>query len=277
MSPMTPSNRDRVLADARRARRRPGVPGAAAQRVSVPDRSDRRSGRAADVPEADGRVDRPRGHRRVHAAAGGKNRPVRASARRTRPRQAALLRHGDDARRRRDRAARRKPRGTADQDRGQPGASGQPRRVRRLRAGGDSRPLRSRSLADADEPRRNPSVDRFSRGDARRARGPAAARRRRPSHPHRVGQLADAGRADSRAAAALPVGEVASVGSRSAATTPSAGARLAFGRHVETQFQPRSRRRHRLARRRPPRRRPRRAFATRATSPAGGGPSRPIA
>ena len=47
---------------------------------------------------------------------------------------------------------------------------GEPRRDRRLRAGGDSRPLRSRSLADADQPRRDPSVVAFLGDDARGAR-----------------------------------------------------------------------------------------------------------
>ena len=51
--------------------------------------------------------------------------------------------------RRRAAGAGREPRGASDQDRGQSGASGQPRRDRRLRAGGDPRSLRSRSLADA--------------------------------------------------------------------------------------------------------------------------------
>ena len=93
-----------------------------------------------------------------------------------------------------DRAAGRKPRRAADEDRRQPAAPEQPRRDRRLRAGRDPRPLRSRSLADADQPRRDSSVVGVSRRDPRGADGAAAAQGRRPPHPDRVGQLADARR-----------------------------------------------------------------------------------
>ncbi len=61
---------------------------------------------------------------------------------------------------------------------GNPRASGQPRRVRRVRAGGHSRSLRSGPIADDHQPRRNPSVARFPRDAPDRPRGPAAARRR---------------------------------------------------------------------------------------------------
>ena len=92
--------------------------------------------------------------------------PVRAAARRHRPGPAAVLRHGDDARRTRDRPARREPRRTADEDRRQPAASGEPRRDRRVRAGRAARSLRPRSHADADPHRRDPPVVRVHRRDA---------------------------------------------------------------------------------------------------------------
>ena len=100
----------------------------------------------------------------------GEDRPLRPPARRARPGQAAVLRDRDDARRRRHRPAGREPRRAADQDRRQPAASRQPRRHRRLRAGGDARPLRSRSLADADQHRRDPAVVGVPRRDPRGAR-----------------------------------------------------------------------------------------------------------
>ena len=61
---------------------------------------------------------------RLHAAAGREDRSLRAPARGARPRQAAVLRDRDDARRRRDRAAGREPRGTSDEDRRQPAHPG---------------------------------------------------------------------------------------------------------------------------------------------------------
>ena len=147
-------------------------------------------------------------------AAGREDRPVRAAARGADPRQAAVLRDRDAARRRRDRPAGREPRRAADEDRRQPAAPGQPRRDRRLRAGGDPRPLRSRSLADADATSARSARGRAFLGAMHAALdGAAAAQGRRPPHPDRVGQLADARRADPRSARALPVGEVAPVGS----------------------------------------------------------------
>ena len=90
--------------------------------------------------------------------------------------------------------------GRPTEDRRQPAASGQPRRDRRLRAGRRARPLRSRSIADAHAPRRDPAVAAFLGAIRARADGAAAAQGRRAPHPHRVGQLADARRADSRSA-----------------------------------------------------------------------------
>ena len=193
---------------------------------------------------------------RLHAPAAGKNRPLRAPARRDHSRQAALLRDGHAARRRRDRPARRKPRRTADEDRRQPAASRQPRRDRRLRAGGGARPLRSRSIADADERRRDPSLVGVPRRDARGAHGAAAARRRRPPHPHRIGQLADAGRADSRSAAAISRRRSGTSGIRRAATTRARARSSLSAATSTTQYPDRSRRRHPGARRRLSRLRP---------------------
>ena len=66
--------------------------------------------------------------------------------------------------------------------------------------------------------------------------GAAAARRRRPPHPDRVGQLADARRADPRPADALPVARSGISGIRPAARTRAAGAKLAFGEYVDAQY-----------------------------------------
>ena len=154
------------------------------------------------------------------------------------------------------RAAGREPRGAADQGRGQPAASRQPRRDRRLRAGGDPRPLRSRPLADADEPRRDPPVVGVPRRRcARRSTAQQPLQRRRPAHPDRDGQLADAGRADPRPARALPVGAMAPVGAGQPRQRPRR--RAARVRRVRRRAVPlRPGRRHPVARRRLPRPRP---------------------
>ena len=153
-----------------------------------------------------------------------------------RPGQAAVLRDGDDARRRRrpacsSRATKAgRPRSKATR------ASRQPRRDRRLRAGGDPRPLRSRSLADADQPRRDPAVAGVPRRDARGARRAAAAAGRRPAHPHRNGQLADARRADSRAAARASRRRKWHQWEPASRDNARAGAQLAFGEYVDAQY-----------------------------------------
>ena len=78
------------------------------------------------------------------------------------------------------RPARREPRRPADEDRRQPRSSVEPRRHRPLRAGGDPRPLRSRSLADDHAPRRDSLLRLVRRGDAGGARR-AAGRARAPA------------------------------------------------------------------------------------------------
>ena len=116
-------------------------------------------------------------------------------------------------------------------------------------------PDRSQTLT---QPRRDPAVAGVPRRDARGADGAAAAQGRRPPHPHRVGHLADARRADPRSARALPVGEVASVGSGE--PRQRARRREARVRRVRRRAVPlRAGRRHPLARRRLPRQRPGRA------------------
>ena len=153
------------------------------------------------------------------------------------PGQAAVLRDRDAARRRRHRPARREPRRAADQDRRQPAPSRQPRRDRRLRAGGDSRPLRSRPLADADATSaRSARGRRSSARSARRSTAQQPLQGRRPSHPDRVGQLADAGGADPRAARALPVGAGGISGIPASRDNARAGAKLAFGEYVDAQY-----------------------------------------
>ena len=101
--------------------------------------------------------------------------------------------------------------------------------------------------------------------------GAAAAQGRRPAHPHRDGHLADAGRADPRAARALPVGEVAPVGSGRAATT-RAPARSS--RSASTSTRSTASTRPTSSSRSTPTSSAaaRRACATRATSPRAGAP-----
>ena len=130
----------RVLAQprsARRDRRNSRSSSTASSRRTPPNGSTRSV--AAEFPEADGRVAGARRRQRLHAAAERGARSVRPPAGRARSRQAAVLRDGDADERRRHRSARREPRGAADQDRRQSGSSVEPRRDRRLRAGGDSR------------------------------------------------------------------------------------------------------------------------------------------
>ena len=81
-----------------------GVPGLPAPRVPEQRVGVARSGRPPQLPEADERVDGARRRHRVHGAAAGIDRSVRAPARRRNSRQAAVLRDRDDARRRRHRA-----------------------------------------------------------------------------------------------------------------------------------------------------------------------------
>ena len=255
---------------------RSGVSGAAVQRVPLAGRGDHRSGRAPDVPEADGRVARARGR---HAPARGSRRKRssltsaspkssfragRSSSRR--PCRSAASR--PDCWSKATRAGRRRSRAT----RCIPAASAPADVFAQAAVLGLYDPDR---VADAHQPRRDPAVAGVPRRDPRRARRTAAAATGRGApHPHRVGQLADARRADSRPAGTVPVGAGGTSGIRPAARTRARGAKLAFGELRRRAVPIRSRRRHPRARRRLSRLRARAACATRATSPRAGGPSR---
>ena len=86
------------------------VQGIPAPRVPAERLRMARSGRPPRLPEADGRVARAGRRQRLHAPADRGARSVRPAARRTRPRQAALLRDGDADERRRHGPAGREPR-----------------------------------------------------------------------------------------------------------------------------------------------------------------------
>ena len=141
------------------------------------------------------------------------------------------------ARRRRHRAARREPRGPADEDRGQPAASGQPRRDRRLRAGRDPRPLRSRPLADADRTSARSARGRAFLGAIRAALDGAAAAQRAPasgSSPRR-----SARRRSPRRFATCSRGIPSAKWHQwepASRDNARAGARLAFGEYVDAQY-----------------------------------------
>ena len=207
-----------------------------------------RSGRPPRLPEVDERVDGARRRHGVHGAAGGIDRSLRPAARGRNPRQAAVLRDGHDARRRRVGIARGKPRGPADEDRGQPRSSGEPRRHRSVRAGFDSHALRSGSVADDPAARRDSSVERGDRRGARRIVGASRHQGRRPPHPHRDGGVADARGADPADAHAASRREVDPVG---AGESRQRARRRAFGVRAvrRAALRPDPRRRHRVARR----------------------------
>ena len=106
----------------------------------------------------------------------GIDRAVRAPAGGRNPRQAAVLRNGDDARRRRLGPARRKPRRPADEDRRQSRSSREPGRDRSVRAGLDPHALRSGPLARRCSARRDSTLERGDRRNPRRAIGQAASK-----------------------------------------------------------------------------------------------------
>ena len=90
------------------------------------------------------------------------------------------------------RRPRREPHGPADQDRGQPRPSGEPRRHRRLRPGLGARPLRPRPLAVDHRPRPHPHLGSLRQRGARRSCAPRGAGRRGGAHSDRHRHLADA-------------------------------------------------------------------------------------
>ena len=146
--PVSPAPRAPVLAQPRRAGRHAAIPRVPAPRVSGAGLGVERPERPPPVPEADERLARARRRRRLHQAAAGRDRSLRQAARRHRPRPSAVLRQRDPVLRSRAARPGREPHGASDQDRGQPRSSRQPRRYRRVHAGGHSRALRSRSRQD---------------------------------------------------------------------------------------------------------------------------------
>ena len=100
------------------------------------------------------------------------------------------------------------------------------------------------------------SVERLRRRHARRAVGAGDLRRRRSPHPHRDGELAGAGRADSADSRRAPAGEVDSVGTDHARQRARRRPRR-LRRIRRTGLRLHEGRRHPLARRRLPRRRER--------------------
>ncbi len=203
-----------VLAQPRGAVGHARIQGLPASRVSAKRIRVARPRGPARLPEADVRVARAGRRQRVHPATHRGTGAVRPAAGRTGAREALVLRDGHAVCRFGHRPARREPRRPADQGRRQPGSSVQPRRHRRVRAGRDSRTLRSRSVADHHEPRRNPSVRRVLRRAARRGHRPAVEEGCGPAHPHRDRGVAHARRADAGHPDAAARSEVGAVGAR---------------------------------------------------------------
>ena len=150
---------------------------------------------------------------RLHGAAAGTDRSVRPPARRGNPRQAAVLRHRDDARRRGHRACWSKATKA-----GRPRSKAIPI-IRRARARPTcSRRARCSRCTIRIARRRSCSSAKFVRGARSIAaiRGGLSAQSaiegRRPAHPHRDRGLADAGGADPAGAGAASEREVDPVG-----------------------------------------------------------------
>ena len=163
------------------------------------------------LPEADGRVDRAGRRHRVHSPARRAPGSLRSTARRRGARQAAVLRHHDDARRPRHWPPGREPHGASDQTRRQPRSPVERRRNRPVRSGHHPHDVRPRSDAVRDVSRRDSPLGRFRPGDSQpghRAQGP---RRRRVAIPLRDNRVAHARCADSRAARGDAAGKVAPV------------------------------------------------------------------
>ena len=170
-----------------------------------------RSGRSPRLLAPDGCVAGARRRGGLHQAAARVDRALRAGARGDHPGQAAVLRHRDALCRELRCRCSSKARWA-----GRPRSSPTPqhpftqRRHRRLRAGVGADAVRSGSFADADVPRRDPSVSGVFRGDdrrvarSRRRRGPASGssprrcrRRRSPRRSRRCWQEPASGQVDS--------------------------------------------------------------------------------
>ena len=220
------------------------------QRVSLPDRRDHGSGRASDVPEADGRVAGARGRRprargsrpkRSSLTSASPRSSSRADRSSTRPRcRSAASRPGCSSKA--TRAGRRRSRATPLH----PGSLGATDAFAQAAVLGLYDPDRSQTLTNVGEIRPWSAFLGAIRA-ALAAQQPLAGAR--PPHPDRVGQLADAGRADPRAPGTLSVRHLASVGSGQ--PRERARRRKARVRRVRRRAVPlRSRRRHPHARRR---------------------------
>ena len=256
MPPMTTaSSRDRVLAHPRRARRRSRR---SSERLynEFPSQIE-----AITDPVARRTFLKLMGASLALAGVGactrqpaGEDRPVRPAARRPRPGQAAVLRDGDDARRRRHGPARREPRGPADEDRRQPdhpASLGATDVFAQASILGLYDPDRSQTLTNLGEIRPWPAFPRRRFAAALAAQRPLGGAGLRiltetVTSPTLAAQIRDL-------LAAFPVGEVASVGpARPRQRRARRAARVRRARRHAVP--PRSGRRHRLARRRLPRR-----------------------
>ena len=147
-----------ILAKSRVAGGNAGVQGIPSPRVPAERVGVARPRRPPQFPQADGRFARAGGRQRVHPAAERGARAVRAPAGGARARQAAVLRDRDADEWGGNGAPRREPRRAPDENRGESGSSFEPRRNRRLCAGGDSWSLRPRSVTDPDQSRRHSSL-----------------------------------------------------------------------------------------------------------------------
>ena len=151
--------------------------------------------------ETDGGVGGAGGVERVHQAADGENRSVREGRRRKLfPGKPLFYATSMPQAERRDRAAGGKQHGPADEDRRESGASRQPGRDGRVRAGLGAGAVRSGSFAGGGARRADQRLGGFSDGDGERASRLSGNEGRRAADSDRDGDFADAGGADARAA-----------------------------------------------------------------------------
>ena len=125
-----------------------------------------------------------------------------------------LLRDDDAVSAERVRARRGEPRGAADQDRGEPGAPVDARRVELAHPGVGARALRSGPVAVDHAQGGVEDLGRVRRGLGAAGGGPRGGRRRGPRRPHRVVRLANAGAAVVGASRAVSADAVGHLGRR---------------------------------------------------------------
>ena len=166
------------------------------RRISQPGPCRVRSGQPAKISHADGRVAGFGGRRRVLGQAGAdeRNRALRAAAGRNNSRQAAVLRHGHDARRRRRRACSLK-RISAGRPKSKEipiirRAAARPVRCIRRRSWSSTIPIARRRAAIGP----GAHLGRRSRRNPASGRATAERPRRGLAAAHRVGRVADASR-----------------------------------------------------------------------------------